>query len=105
MNVNSSDCMNSHSDTNSSGCMNSHNDINLSKYMNSYNDNNDMNSSDHENSYALPSVFVPGEELDGLTNGHDKSNTLDNTSEMNIGANCIDIDHTIQICTVPTHMI
>jgi hypothetical protein len=70
-----------------------------------------------------------------LTNGHDKSNTLDDTSEKNIDtecidtdcidtdcidadcitkdcinanfnyANCINIDHTIQICTVPNHMI
>ncbi len=70
--------------SNKSDCMNSNKDMNLSEYMNSYNDNNDMNSSDYENSYVLPSVFVPGEELDGLTNGHDKSNTLGNTSEMNI---------------------
>jgi hypothetical protein len=50
-----------------------------------------MNSSDCENSYVPPCVFVPDEELDGLTNGHDKSNTLDNTSEMNIDTDCIDI--------------
>jgi hypothetical protein len=87
--VNSSDCMNSHSNVNSSDCMNSHKDMNSSEYMNSHNDNNDMNLSDYENLYVLPSVFVPGEELDGLTNGHDKSNTLDDTSEMNIDANCI----------------
>ena len=109
--------------------MNSHKDMNSSEYMNSHNDNNDMNSSDYENSYVLPSVFVPGEELDGLTNGHDKSNTLDDTSEMIdtdcidtdcidadcitkdcinanfLHANCIDTDHIVQICTVPIHMI
>ncbi len=130
--VNSSDCMNSHSDMNSSCCMNSHKDMNSSEYMILHNDNNDMNSSDYENSYVLPSVFVPDVELDGLINGYDKSNTLDNTSEMNIDtdcigidtdcidadcitkdcinaklkhANCIDIDHTMQICTIPIHMI
>ena len=60
----------SYSAVNSSDCMNSH--------------NNDMNSSDYTNSYVPPCVFVPDKELDGLTNGHDKSNTLGNTSEMNI---------------------
>ncbi len=104
-------------------------------YINSHNDNNDMNSSDYENSFIPHCVFVPDKELDGLTNGHDNSNTLDNTSEMNIDtdcmdtdcidrdcihadcitkdcinanfkhANCIDTDHIIQICTVPIHMI
>jgi hypothetical protein len=103
--------------------------------MNSHNDNNDMNSSDYENSYVPSCVFVSDKELDGLTNGHDKSNTLDDTSEMNIDTdckdtdctntdcidtdcitkdcnnakfkctNCIDTDHTIQICIVPIHMI
>ncbi len=98
--------------------------------MNSYNDNNDMNSSDYQNSYVPPCVIVPDKELDGLNNGHDKSNTLDDTSEMNIDtacidtdcidtdcitkdcinvkfkhANCIDTDHTLQIYTVPIHMI
>ncbi len=51
-----------------------------------HNNDDDMNSSDCENSYVLPCVFVPDEELDGLTNGHDKSNTLDNTPEMDIDA-------------------
>jgi hypothetical protein len=37
-----------------------------------------MNSSDCENSYVPPCVFVPEKELDGLTNRHDKLNTLDN---------------------------
>ncbi len=95
--------------------MNSHKDMNSSEYMNSHNDNNGMNSSNYENSYVPCCVFVPDEELDGLTNGHDKSNTLDDTSEMNIdtdcidtdciNTNCIDTDHVVQICTVPIHMI
>jgi hypothetical protein len=80
-NVNSSDCMNSHSDVNSSDCMISHKDMNSSEYMNSHNDNNDMNSSDYENSYVPHCVFVPDKELDGSTNGHVKFNTLDNTQE------------------------
>ncbi len=79
--VNSSDCMNSHNDMYSSDCMNSHDDMNSSKYKNSHNDNNDMNLSDYENSYVPPWVFVPDKELDGLTNGHDKLNILDNTQE------------------------
>ena len=41
----------------------------------------DMNSFDCENSYVPPCVFVPDEELDGLTNSHDKVNTLDNAQE------------------------
>ncbi len=40
-----------------------------------------MNSSDCENSYVQPGVFVPDEELDGLTNSHDKLNFLDDTQE------------------------
>jgi hypothetical protein len=65
-----------------------------------------------------------------LTNGHDKSNTLDDTSEMDIDTDCMDTDsidadcitndcinanlnhancmytdHIIQICIVPIHMI
>ncbi len=36
--------------------------------------------------------LVPDKEIDGLTNGHDKSNTLDNTSKMNIDTDCIDTD-------------
>jgi hypothetical protein len=46
-----------------------------------HNNNDDMNSSDCKNSYFPPCVFVPDEELDGLTNSHDKLNTLDNTQE------------------------
>jgi hypothetical protein len=46
-----------------------------------HNNNDDMSSSDCENSYVPPGVFVPDEELDGLTNSHDKLNTLDNTQE------------------------
>ncbi len=49
--------------------------MNSSECMNSQNDNNDMNSSDHENSYVphVPHCFyVSDEELDGLTNSHDK---------------------------------
>jgi hypothetical protein len=53
--------------------------MNSSEYMNSP---NNMNSSDYTNSYVPPCVFVPDKELDVLTNGHDKSNTLDDTSEM-----------------------
>jgi hypothetical protein len=46
-----------------------------------HNNNNDMNSSDYENSYVPLCVFVPDMELDGLTNSHDKLNNLDNTQE------------------------
>jgi hypothetical protein len=42
-----------------------------------HNNDNDMNSSHYENSYVLLCVFVPDEELDGLTNSHDKFNTLE----------------------------
>jgi hypothetical protein len=66
---------------NSSDCMNSHNDVNSSEYMNSHNDDNDMNSSDHENSYLPLCVFVPDKQLDGLTNSHVKLNTLVNMQE------------------------
>ena len=55
--------------------------MNSSECMNSHNDNNDLNSSDCENSYVQPGVFVPDEELDGLTNSHDKLNFLDDTQE------------------------
>jgi hypothetical protein len=40
-----------------------------------------MNSSDYENSYVPLCVFVLDEKLDGLTNSHDKLNTLDGTQE------------------------
>jgi hypothetical protein len=40
-----------------------------------HNNNDGMNSSDCENSYVPPCVFVPDGELDSLTDGHDKSNT------------------------------
>jgi hypothetical protein len=40
-----------------------------------------MNSSDYKNSYVPLCVFVPDEELGGLTNSHDKLNTLDDTQE------------------------
>jgi hypothetical protein len=73
--------MNSHSDVNSSDSMNSHKDMNSSEYMNSHNDNNDMNSSDYDNSYVPHYVFVPDKELDGLTKSHVKLNTLDNRQE------------------------
>jgi hypothetical protein len=46
-----------------------------------HNNDDDMNSSACENSYVPPGVFVPDEELDGLTNNHDKLYTLDNTQE------------------------
>ncbi len=46
-----------------------------------HNNNDYMNSSDCENSYVPPCVFVPDEELDGLSNSHDKLNTLGNTQE------------------------
>jgi hypothetical protein len=89
-----------------------------------------MNSSDCENSYVPPCVFVPDEELDGLTDGHEKSNTFDSTPKMDINtdcidtgcidadciikdctnahfrhANCIDTDHIMRICTVPIHIM
>ncbi len=57
-----------------------------------HNNDDDMNSFDCENSYVPPCVFVPYEELDGLTNGHDKSNTLDDTPEMDVDTDCIDTD-------------
>jgi hypothetical protein len=49
--------------------------------MNSHDDNNDMNSSDYEKSYVSLCVFVPDKDLDGMTNSHDKLNTLANTQE------------------------
>jgi hypothetical protein len=58
-----------------------HNEVNSSECMNSHNDNNDISSSNCENSYIPSCVFVPDEELDGLTNSHDKLNILDNTQE------------------------
>ena len=95
-----------------------------------HNNDDDMNSCDCENSYVPLCVFVLDEELDGLTDGHDESNTLDDTPEMDIDtdcmytdcidadcitkdcinakfnhANCIDTDHIVQFCTVPIHMI
>jgi hypothetical protein len=73
--------MNSHDDVNSSDCMNSHKDMNSSEYMNSHDDDSDMISSDYENSYVPSCVFVPDEELDGLTNSHGKLNILDDTQE------------------------
>jgi hypothetical protein len=76
--------------------------MNSSEYMDSP---NNMNSSDYMNSYVPPWAFVPDMELDVLTNGHDKSNALDNTSEMCLYTDCIDTDHAIQLCTVPFHMI
>jgi hypothetical protein len=45
------------------------------------NNDNDLNSSDNENPFVPLCVFVPGVELDGLTNSHDKLNTLDDTQE------------------------
>jgi hypothetical protein len=87
---------------NSSEYMNSLKDMKSSKNMNSP---NNMNSSDYMNSYVPPCVFVPDKELDVLTNGHDKSNALDNTSEMCVDTDCIDTAHAIQICIVPVHMI
>jgi hypothetical protein len=87
---------------NSSESMNSPKDMNSSEYMNSP---NNINSSDYMNSYVPPCVFIPDKELDVLTNDHDKSNNLDDTSEMCIDTICIDTDHAIQICIVPIHMI
>jgi hypothetical protein len=40
-----------------------------------------MNSSNFEYSDVPLCVFVPDKELDGLTNSHDKLNTLDNEQE------------------------
>ncbi len=58
-----------------------YNDMNSSDYMNSHDDNNTMNSSDYEKSYVPLCIFIPDKELDGLTNSHDKLNTLDNMQE------------------------
>jgi hypothetical protein len=65
-----------------------HDEVNSSECMNSQNDDNDMNSSDYENSYVPYCVFVLDEELDGLTNSHDKLNTLDNTQECLNNGHC-----------------
>jgi hypothetical protein len=46
-----------------------------------HNINNDMNSSDYENSYVPPCVLIPDKKLDCLNNSHVKLNTLDNTQE------------------------
>ncbi len=105
--MNSSEYMNSPNNMNSSEYMNSPKNMNSSEYMNL---SEYMNSSDHMNSYVPPCVFVPDKELDVLTNGHDKSKTLDEMSEIDINADCtdtdcIDTDHVIQICTTPIHMI
>ncbi len=40
-----------------------------------------MDSSDYENSYVPPCVFIPDKELDCLTNSHVELNTLGNTQE------------------------
>ena len=40
-----------------------------------------MDSSDCENSYVSPSMFVPDKELDCLSSSHVKLNTLDNMQE------------------------
>ncbi len=45
------------------------------------NNNNDMNSSDCENSHVPPCVLIPDKELDCLTNRHFGLNTLDDTQE------------------------
>ncbi len=58
-----------------------YNDMYSSEFMNSHEDNNDMNSSYYEKSNVPFCVFVPDEELDGLTNSNDKLNTLDNMQE------------------------
>jgi hypothetical protein len=64
-----------------------------------HNNNDDTNSSDCENSYVPPWVFVQDEELDGLIDGHDKSNTLDDMPEMAINTDCIDTDCIDADCT------
>ncbi len=46
-----------------------------------HNNDNDMNSSDYENSYVPPCVFILDKELNGFTNSHVKLNTLDNMQE------------------------
>jgi hypothetical protein len=66
---------------------------------------NNMNSSDYMKSYVPPCGVVPDKELDVLTNGHDKSNTLEDTPEMCIDTDFINTDHVIQICTTLIHMI
>jgi hypothetical protein len=57
--------------------MNSHDDVNSSKYMNSHNDM----SSDYMNSHVSLCVFDPDKELDCLTDGHIKLNSLDDSQE------------------------
>ncbi len=52
-----------------------------------HNNNNDMNSSDYENSYVPPCVLVPDKELNGLNNSQFKLNTLDDTQE------CLSTNH------------
>jgi hypothetical protein len=42
---------------------------------------NNMDSSDYENSYVPPCVFIPDKELDCLNKSHIKLNTLDNKQE------------------------
>ncbi len=46
-----------------------------------HNNDNDMNSSDYENSYVPPCVLIPDKELNGLTISHAKLNILDDTQE------------------------
>jgi hypothetical protein len=65
-----------------------HNEVNSSECMNSHNDDNDINSSDCEDSYVPPGVFVPDEELEGLTNSHDKLNTLEDMQECLSNCHC-----------------
>jgi hypothetical protein len=70
--------MNSHEECEFMQCMNSHNDVNSSEYTNSH---NNMNSSDYMNSQVPQCVFVPGKELDCLTDSHIKLNCLDDMQE------------------------
>jgi hypothetical protein len=53
-----------------------------------HNNDNDMNSSDYENSYVPPCVFVPDKELDCLTNSHIKLNALNNRQECVNNSHC-----------------
>ncbi len=70
--------MNSPKYMNSAEYMNSPNNMNSFEFMYSH---NDMNSSDYMNSHVLLCVFVPGKELNCLTDSHIKLNSLDDTQE------------------------
>jgi hypothetical protein len=71
--------MNSPNNVNSSEYTNSPKDMNSSEYMNS--PPTDMNLSDYMSSYVPLCVFVPGKELNFLTDSHIKLHSLDDAQE------------------------